>query len=150
MVIEPKGKFGQAIETVLNKISLYEYDMKKVKQHAEELCIPFATLRYVLRGIIDNRKHLLIAPINDFFNQKNNMVQPLKEVVRRTRKKKKELLSVGGGVRCSLAGNQRGWRGDWKSLLSSGSRQDVPWRVTSETREVTRRACCQVGQGGSR
>ena len=34
MVIEPKGKFGQAIDTVLNKISLYEYDMKKVKQHA--------------------------------------------------------------------------------------------------------------------
>ena len=86
MVIEPKGKFGQAIETVLNKISLYEYDMKKVKQQAEEQCLPFATLRHVLTGIVDNRKHLLMPPINNFFNQTNNVVQPLKEVVTRTRR----------------------------------------------------------------
>ena len=86
MVIEPKGKFGQAIETVLNKISLYEYDMKKVKQQAAEQCLPFATFTHVVTGIVDNRKHLLMPPINNFFNQTNNVVQPLKEVVTRTRR----------------------------------------------------------------
>ena len=86
MVIEPKGKFGQAIETVLNKISVYEYDMKKVKQQAAEECLPFATFTHVLTGIVDNRKHLLMPPINNFFNQTNNVVQPLKEVVTRTRR----------------------------------------------------------------
>jgi len=60
--------------------------MKKVKRHGEEECLPFATIRDVLRENMDSRKGLLITPINKFFNQTENVVQRLKEVVRRTRR----------------------------------------------------------------
>ena len=77
MVIEPKGKFVQAIENILYKVSLYEYDMKKVKQFAKYECLPFATIAYKLTGVMDNMKHILMTPINNFFNQTNIIFQPL-------------------------------------------------------------------------
>ena len=87
MVIEPKGKFVQAIENILYKVSLYEYDMKKVKQFAKDECLPFATIADILTRVMDNRKGLFMTPINNFFNQTNIVVQPLKEVVKRTKTK---------------------------------------------------------------
>ena len=59
--------------------------MKKIKQFAEDECLPFPTIADILTGIIDNKKCLLMTPINNFFNQTNIVVQPLKEVVKRTK-----------------------------------------------------------------
>ena len=86
MVIEPKGKFFQAIENILYKVSLYEYDMKKVKQFGKDECLPFDTIADILTWVMDNKKCLLMTPINNFFNQINIVVQPLKAVVKRTKR----------------------------------------------------------------
>lgn len=86
MVREPKGTFGRALDTVLSKVSMYEEDMDKVKSYGEKECVPFATFNDVLRDNMDSRANLLMSPIYSFFNQTQELVQPLKQLVSRTRK----------------------------------------------------------------
>merc|ERR1712098_185109 len=69
MVREPKGTFGRALDKVLNKVSMYEEDMSRVKSYGERECVPFATFNDVLRDNMDSRANLLMNPIYSFFNQ---------------------------------------------------------------------------------
>ena len=88
MYREPKGAFGRTLDKILTKISIYEDDMRRVKEYGERDCLPFATFQDVLRENMDwsERTNLLMNPIYNFFNQTEELMQPLKQIVSRTRK----------------------------------------------------------------
>ena len=83
---EPKGAFGRVLDEILGKVSLYEDDMQRVKDHGELECLPFATFKDVLRENMDKRANILMNPIHHFFNKTEELLKPLKEIIRRTRK----------------------------------------------------------------
>jgi len=83
---EPKGAFGRTLDKIFSKISVYEDDMRRVKEYGEQECLPFATFDDVLRENMDSRANILMNPINHFFNQTEELMRPLKEIVSRTRR----------------------------------------------------------------
>jgi hypothetical protein len=87
VIWEPKGRFGRAIESVMTKVSLYEKEMTIIKTNTEEDCVPFATFQDVLRNNMDNRTNLLMKYTSKFFDETEAIVQPLKELVKKTRQK---------------------------------------------------------------
>jgi len=86
MYREPKGAFGRVLDKILAKTSLYEDDMKRVKEYGELECLPFATFNDVLRENMDKRANILMNPIYHFFNKTEELMSPLKEIISRTRK----------------------------------------------------------------
>ena len=85
MVREPKGSFGRALDTVLSKVLSYEQNMESVMSHSERECVPFATFKDVLKDNMDKRSNILMTPIYKFFNTTDNLIKPLKQMVKRTR-----------------------------------------------------------------
>jgi len=83
---EPKGAFGRVLDKIFSKVSLYEDDMRRVKEYGEQECLPFATFNDVLKENMDKRANILMNPIHNFFNRTEELIRPLKEIVSRTRK----------------------------------------------------------------
>ena len=83
---EPKGAFGRVLDKIFSKMSLYEDDMRRVREYGEQECLPFATFNDVLQENMDRRANILMNPINHFFNQTEELMRPLKEIISRTRR----------------------------------------------------------------
>jgi hypothetical protein len=86
MYREPKGAFGRVLDRIFSKVSLYEDDMRRMKEYGEQECLPFSTFNDVLKENMDRRANILMNPINSFFNKTEELMRPLKEIVSRTRK----------------------------------------------------------------
>jgi len=86
MFREPKGAFGRTLDKILTKISIYEDDMRNVREYGEKDCLPFATFQDVLSENMDKRANILMNPIYNFFNTTETLMQDLKQIVSRTRK----------------------------------------------------------------
>ena len=86
MYREPKGAFGRTLDKILTKVAVYEDDMRRVREYGEKDCLPFATFQDVLKENMDSRANILMNPIYHFFNQTEEIMKPLKEIVSRTRR----------------------------------------------------------------
>ena len=87
VVVEPKGPIGRAIESVLEKVSLYEKEIEVIEKQAEMDCFHFATLQDVLQVNVNERYNLLLKETNKFFNKTREFIQPLKDIIAETRRK---------------------------------------------------------------
>merc|ERR1719422_2151092 len=85
MYREPKGAFGRTLDKILTKLSVYEDDMRRVREYGEKDCLPFATFQDVLQENMDERANILMNPIYHFFNKTEELMKPLKQIVSRTR-----------------------------------------------------------------
>ena len=83
MYREPKGAFGRTLDKILTKLSVYEDDMRRVREYGEKDCLPFATFQDVLRENMDKRANILTHPIYLFFNKTEEIMKPLKQIVSR-------------------------------------------------------------------
>ena len=86
MYREPKGAFGRTLDKILTKVTVYEDDMRRVREYGEKDCLPFATFQDVLKENMDRRANILMNPINHFFNKTEEIMKPLKDIVSRTRR----------------------------------------------------------------
>ena len=86
MFREPKGAFGRTLDKILTQFSVYEDDMRRVREYGERDCLPFATFQDVLRENMDERANILMNPIYHFFNKTEELMRPLKMIVSRTRR----------------------------------------------------------------
>ena len=86
VVVEPKGPIGRAIDSVLEKVSLYEKEMTMIEKQAEMDCFHFATIQDVLHVKVNERYNLLLRHTNKFFNKTREFIQPLKDMIAETRR----------------------------------------------------------------
>ena len=86
VVVEPKGSIGRAINSLLEKVSLYEKEMAMIETDAEMDCFNFATLQDVLHMNVNKRYNLLLQQTNKFFKRTREFIQPLKDMIADTRR----------------------------------------------------------------
>ena len=86
VVVEPKGSIGRAIDSVLEKVSLYEKEMALIEKQAGMDCFHFATIKDVLSVNFNKRYNLLLQHTDKFFNRTREFIQPLKEMIASTRR----------------------------------------------------------------
>ena len=88
MVREPKGAFGRAIDKLMVRIFDYEKAMNGTIEDAEEECLPYVSFADVLRdhSRLKERRNLLMEPIDNFFDQTQKIMRPLKQIAVRTRR----------------------------------------------------------------
>lgn len=82
---EPKGSFGRILDDMLGRINIFDTDLEKVKEDAENDCLTFATFNDVLGDALDGKGNILLPFIKRYNETAEKVLGPLRQILNRTR-----------------------------------------------------------------
>ena len=82
--MEPKGKMGQIIDKIMDKIDFYDSDKADVEDDTANECLPYTSFNDLMQDA--NYSNILMRPVHNFFNKTEEIVKPLRDTLRGLRK----------------------------------------------------------------
>ena len=82
--LEPKGAFGRLIDRVHRQRERYEEDKWNVKNDTDRECLPYTSFGDMISET--HYSNILMNPVDKFFNATEELIKPVKDVLRGLRK----------------------------------------------------------------